>query len=112
MPKDFTYTPLICYEAIFPMEARKASLTGADLLVNISNDAWYGRTAALYQHALLCAAQAAVGSPPDGTGRQYGHQLFGGCLGPDHGVQHLVERRSVGGGSAVRFRGNALSTLG
>jgi apolipoprotein N-acyltransferase len=58
--KDFTYTPLICYEAIFPMEARNASLTGADLLVNISNDAWYGRTAALYQHALLCAAQAAA----------------------------------------------------
>jgi apolipoprotein N-acyltransferase len=57
--ENFTYTPLICYEAIFPKEVRSASLTGADLLVNISNDAWYGRTAALYQHALLCATQAA-----------------------------------------------------
>ena len=29
-------------------------------MVNISNDAWYGRTAALYQHALMCSAQAAA----------------------------------------------------
>jgi apolipoprotein N-acyltransferase len=57
---EFTYTPLICYEAIFPRDVRNASLTGADLLVNISNDAWYGHTAALYQHALLCSAQAAA----------------------------------------------------
>ncbi len=58
--RDLTYTPLICYEAIFPRDARLAARTDADLLVNISNDAWYGRTAALYQHALLCAAQSAA----------------------------------------------------
>ncbi len=56
---DYTYAPLICYEAIFPRDVRKAASTGADLLVNISNDAWYGKTAALYQHALLCTVQAA-----------------------------------------------------
>lgn len=55
----FRFAPLICYEAIFPRDVRSAAGTGADLLVNISNDAWYGRTAALYQHAQLCAALAA-----------------------------------------------------
>ncbi len=41
---------LICYEDIFPQIARAESLLGANLLVNISNDAWYGDSSALEQH--------------------------------------------------------------
>ncbi len=57
--KGFSYSPMICYEAIFPRDGRAAADTGADVLVNISNDAWYGRTAALYQHVLLCSVRSA-----------------------------------------------------
>ncbi len=42
--------PLICYEAIFPGLAREQVLRGATLLVNISNDAWFGRSSAPEQH--------------------------------------------------------------
>jgi apolipoprotein N-acyltransferase len=42
--------PLICYDGIFPGLARAAVDNGADLLVNLTNDAWYGRTSAPYQH--------------------------------------------------------------
>ena len=42
--------PLICYDGIFPELARAAVDNGADLLVNLTNDAWYGRTSAPYQH--------------------------------------------------------------
>jgi len=42
--------PLICYDGIFPNLARAAVNNGADLLVNLTNDAWYGRTSAPYQH--------------------------------------------------------------
>lgn len=42
--------PLICYDGIFPGLARAAVQNGADLLVNLTNDAWYGRTSAPYQH--------------------------------------------------------------
>lgn len=42
--------PLICYESIFPELARAQRLAGAQLLVNQTNDSWYGRTGAAYQH--------------------------------------------------------------
>ncbi len=40
---------LICFESIFPELARKQVAAGANLLVNLTNDAWYGRSSAPYQ---------------------------------------------------------------
>ncbi len=40
----------ICYESTFPAVARTMVKEGANLLVNISNDAWFGRTAGAEQH--------------------------------------------------------------
>ena len=42
---------LICYESAFEDLGRRYRREGADFLVNITNDAWYGRTAGPYQHA-------------------------------------------------------------
>ncbi len=44
---------LICYEAVFPEIARRSVAAGAELLVNITNDAWFGRSAAPAQHLLM-----------------------------------------------------------
>ncbi|MFP5212674.1 MAG: apolipoprotein N-acyltransferase [Acidobacteriota bacterium] len=41
---------LICYEGIFPDLSRQTVLRGANALVVITNDAWYGPTSAPYQH--------------------------------------------------------------
>lgn len=43
----------ICYETIFPNLIRKQVKNGAELLVNLSNDAWYIGTPALMQHFLI-----------------------------------------------------------
>jgi apolipoprotein N-acyltransferase len=40
----------ICYESIFPDEVRQGPLQGAQALVNISNDGWYGDSGAWKQH--------------------------------------------------------------
>jgi apolipoprotein N-acyltransferase len=40
----------ICYESIFPDEVRQGPLQGAQVLVNISNDGWYGDSGAWAQH--------------------------------------------------------------
>lgn len=44
-----TLTILICYEAVFPELVRRLTPDGPSVLVNISNDAWYGTSAAAYQ---------------------------------------------------------------
>jgi apolipoprotein N-acyltransferase len=44
---------LICYEAVFPEIARRSAAAGAELLINITNDAWFGRSAAPAQHLLM-----------------------------------------------------------
>lgn len=49
---------LICYEAIFPELSRRAVGQGAELLVNITNDTWYGATAAPYQHFQMAVFRA------------------------------------------------------
>lgn len=49
---------LICYESIFPELALQRVAEGANVLVNISNDAWFGFTAAPEQHIQLSAMRA------------------------------------------------------
>ncbi len=41
---------LICYEGVFPYITNDTVRRGADVLVNITNDAWFGWTSAPYQH--------------------------------------------------------------
>lgn len=49
---------LICYESIFPNLARMAVDRGADILVNITNDSWYGDSSAPYQLLAMAALRA------------------------------------------------------
>lgn len=49
---------VICYEAIFPALVRDFVVRGADVLVNISNDGWFGRTAAPVQHFNMARVRA------------------------------------------------------
>jgi apolipoprotein N-acyltransferase len=49
---------LICYELIFPYLSRAAVRNGADILINITNDAWYGDSSAPYQHFSMAVFRA------------------------------------------------------
>lgn len=49
---------LVCYEGIFPELARGYVNNGARILVNITNDAWYGRSSAPYQHFSIAVLRA------------------------------------------------------
>lgn len=49
---------LICYEDIFPEVARRTVRAGAQVLVNLTNDAWYGVSSAPYQHLAMSVFRA------------------------------------------------------
>ena len=49
---------LVCYEVIFPELARAQVRAGSRVLVNITNDAWFGRSSAPYQHLSMAAFRA------------------------------------------------------
>ncbi|MFW6078741.1 MAG: apolipoprotein N-acyltransferase [Gemmatimonadota bacterium] len=87
---------LICYESIFADVSRHARRSGADFLVNVTNDAWYGRepwyarTTALWQHpahltlrsieqrvGIARAANTGISMFVEPTGHTYGRtELF------------------------------------
>ena len=52
------FAALICFESVFPDFVRLSVLAGADFLVNITNDSWFGATAGPYQHAQLAVMRA------------------------------------------------------
>jgi apolipoprotein N-acyltransferase len=49
---------LICFESIFPEISRKQVQKGSRLLVNITNDGWFGRSGAARQHADMAVLRA------------------------------------------------------
>ena len=49
----------ICYEAAFPHHVRSITKQGAEVLVNLSNDGYFGRSAARAQHLLLARMRSA-----------------------------------------------------
>lgn len=52
------YGAFICYESIFADEVRQFVNLGADVLVNISDDGWYGDTSAPWQHLNMARMRA------------------------------------------------------
>jgi apolipoprotein N-acyltransferase len=76
--------PMICYEDIFPSFARRLIKRDPNILINITNDAWFGRTSEPYEHLALAvyrsvesrldlvrAVNTGVSAYVDATGRVY-----------------------------------------
>ncbi len=63
LPGGLRAAPFICYEVIFPAEVETA-VQDADLIVNVTNDAWFGDTAGPYQHFRNLQVRAAETGMP------------------------------------------------
>lgn len=57
-PGGARFGPLICYEDVIPGPARDAVTLGAQVLLNLTNDAWYGDSAEPHQHQALALWRA------------------------------------------------------
>ncbi|HSN69756.1 MAG TPA: apolipoprotein N-acyltransferase, partial [Thermoanaerobaculia bacterium] len=84
------YGPAICYEVVFPQLTARQVRNGSDVLVTITNDAWFGVTAAPRQHLdaarlravesdrwLLRAATTGISAAVDPAGRIAGQIPLG-----------------------------------
>ncbi|WP_298767776.1 apolipoprotein N-acyltransferase [uncultured Fibrobacter sp.] len=60
----FNWTPYICYDAIFGDLVREAIREGSRMMVNITNDGWFGRSTAPYQHLNLIRYRAIENGMP------------------------------------------------
>lgn len=56
--KVFSVAPQICYESLYPWFTRKGAQLGADFIVNVTNDSWFGQTFEPFQHATMTWARA------------------------------------------------------
>jgi apolipoprotein N-acyltransferase len=53
-----SFTPLICFESVFAYLCARGVNDGSQLLVNITNDGWFGDTPGPFQHAQMCVLRA------------------------------------------------------
>ncbi|MBU0516858.1 MAG: apolipoprotein N-acyltransferase [Proteobacteria bacterium] len=67
---------LVCYESIFPDLARTQVARGAGLMINITNDAWFGRTSAPYQHQAHMILRAVENRRPVARAANTGFSSF------------------------------------
>lgn len=58
------FSTLICYEIIFPGLVRRSVKDGGDFIVNITNDAWFGKTSGPYQHFSMAVFRAIENRKP------------------------------------------------
>ena len=89
--------PLICYEIIYPTNTRKIS-KNADVIVNITNDAWFGNSLGPRQHLAMTQMRAAeLGLPivrVAGTG-------ISAAINPYGKIITRINYREIGAGDAV-----------
>ena len=78
----------ICYESIFPEITRQLALLGSSFLVNTTNDAWFGVTAAPYQHFAMVAVRAAETGLPVLRAANTG---ISGLIGPSGRILHATD---------------------
>jgi apolipoprotein N-acyltransferase len=82
---------LVCFESIFEEASRVARQRGATLLVNITNDEWFGRTGALYQHAAMAVFRSVETRLPLARCANTGLTFFVSARGEPYGMGGVFE---------------------
>ncbi|MBT3341711.1 MAG: apolipoprotein N-acyltransferase [Gemmatimonadetes bacterium] len=97
--------PLVCFESVFPDLVRRHVVDGADVLVIITNDSWFGASSGPFQHAQIAAMRAVENRRPIARCATNGVSLFVDAYGRSRG-------HTTFGSAAVRVGSIALSAEG
>ncbi|BDV42523.1 apolipoprotein N-acyltransferase [Geotalea uraniireducens] len=88
---------LICFEGIFPELSRAYVRAGSRLLVNITNDAWFGRSSAPYQHLSMTVFRAVENRVPLVRAANTGITAIVDTKGHIRGMTHIFEEAVLTG---------------
>jgi apolipoprotein N-acyltransferase len=86
---------LVCFEGIFPEVARAYVQAGAGMLVNITNDAWFGNSSAPYQHLSMTVFRAVENRVPLVRAANTGISSVIDSKGHIHGMTPLFEEATL-----------------
>lgn len=104
------FSSLICFEVIFPNLVRKFVKRGAQFLVNITNDAWFGRSAASYQHISMVAFRAVENRVPIIRAANTGISAIITPYGRIENTADIFVRTSIYGDVTPKNRANTFYT--
>ena len=102
--------PLICYEVIYPELVRRPVRDGARVLVNVTNDAWYGRTSAPDQFLAIAAMRSAENGVPMVRAANTGISALVDARGVVQVSTPIFERRTLVGPLSGAFARQTLYT--
>ncbi|MCL2761305.1 MAG: apolipoprotein N-acyltransferase [Desulfuromonadales bacterium] len=88
---------LVCFEGIFPEISREYVKKGANLLVNITNDAWFGRSSAPYQDLSMTVFRAVENKVPLIRAANSGITAIIDSRGHIHGMTPLFKEATLTG---------------
>jgi apolipoprotein N-acyltransferase len=103
---------VICYEGIFPELVRGFARNGARLIVNITNDAWFGRTSGPLQHLAMYPFRAVEHRAPVVRAANTGISAFIAPTGQITRRLALYERDILTAAVALRTRTTIYSRFG
>jgi apolipoprotein N-acyltransferase len=95
---------LICYEDLFPQLAVDEVRSGADALVVVTNDAWYGEGAAAYQHAASSVLRAVETRRPV---LRCGNAGWSGWIDEFGNIRRVMTNEN----GSIYFRGTSLARV-
>lgn len=88
-----TFSPLICYEIIFPGKVINRNLQRPDWILNVTNDAWYGNSSGPYQHFTKARFRAIEEGIPVIRSANTG---VSGMIGPLGRIDHEIKLEERG----------------
>jgi apolipoprotein N-acyltransferase len=102
--KNIKAAPFICYESIFPDFVRRRVQKGANLMVTITNDGWFGKSSGPYHHAMMARMRSIENGTSLARCANSGISMFVDPVGKIDGTTGLYQK-------AILTRSIPISTL-
>lgn len=95
MPEGLKFSPLICYEIIFPHKAIDNSAPHPDMIINLTNDGWYGNSPGPYQHLVQSKFRAIETGIPVLRSANTGISAIITPLGQNIAMEKILEESTI-----------------